>query len=101
MLIARDENFDVMTGTGTVLVDFYSKLCGPCMMLAPILSVLEGEFPNISFVKSDIEETQENFTKLGVISVPTLILMKDGQVVSKFFGFKPKTELVKWLKENT
>jgi len=100
MISVKDDGFGTMVQSGTTLVDFYSKKCGPCMMLAPILTELSEEYPDITFVKADIEENQQQAAILGLISVPTLILFKDGKEVSRNHGLMPKMQLKEWITKN-
>ncbi len=90
-----DQTFVTETSEGLVLADFWAPWCGPCKMIAPVLEEIDAELDGkIKIVKLDVDENQETAVKFGVMSIPTLILFKDGEVVDKVIGFQPKEALV-------
>ncbi|MCT1903405.1 thioredoxin [Oceanobacillus sojae] len=89
-----DQNFTEETAEGLVLVDFWAPWCGPCKMIAPVLEEIDGEMEEkVQIVKLDVDENQETAGKFGVMSIPTLLLFKDGEVVDQVIGFQPKEAL--------
>ena len=90
-----DQDFTQETAEGLVLADFWAPWCGPCKMIAPVLEEIDGEMSEkVKIVKLDVDENQETAGKFGVMSIPTLLLMKDGNVVDQVIGFQPKEALV-------
>ncbi|WNF35978.1 thioredoxin [Bacillaceae bacterium IKA-2] len=89
-----DQTFVNETSDGIVLADFWAPWCGPCKMIAPVLVELDEELAGkIKIVKVDVDENQETAGKFGVMSIPTLLVMKNGEVVEQVVGFQPKEAL--------
>ena len=92
---ATDQTFNEETSKGLVLADFWATWCGPCKMIAPVLEELDDEMSDkVKIVKLDVDENQETAQKFGVMSIPTLLLFKDGEVVDQVIGYQPKEALV-------
>lgn len=99
VIIGNEREFDSLISSGKVLVDFYATWCGPCRMLAPVLEELTSNRGNLKVVKIDVDENRELAKRYGVMSIPTLILFKDGTNVSTKNGFMPKELLEDWINQ--
>ncbi len=97
---ANESDFNEMTGKGLVLVDFFATWCGPCKMLGPVLEDMASDRDSIDIVKVDIDESMNLARQYGIMSVPTLVLFKDGQVVAQTSGFQPKESIQQFIDNN-
>jgi len=97
-----DDNFqdEVKNHTGVVLVDFFAEWCGPCKMQSPVIDELATEMEGkVKIGKVDVDVSPNTAQEFGVMSIPTLIFVKDGQEVKRLQGFNPKEKLVEELNE--
>ena len=78
---------------GLTLVDFWATWCGPCRMVAPIVEELASETPDVTFAKVDVDENPDVAMGLGITSIPTLMLFKNGKLVDKLIGARPKQDI--------
>ncbi len=82
------------------LVDFYATWCGPCKMLHPVLEEVEKEAKEIEIKQIDVDGAPEVSKEYGVMSIPTLILFKNGEEVARNVGFLGKQEIISWINQN-
>ena len=87
---ATDADYDALVSEGFVMVDFFSKTCGPCKMLAVVLEELDDEFPFLNIVKVDVDECPETAKKFNINGIPDVYYYRDGQVVTHETGFGSK-----------
>lgn len=94
------ENFqaEIKKSDKPVLVDFWAVWCGPCQMMAPILHELEAEMPDVQIGKVNVDEQMDLARQFRVVSIPTLIIFKNGQEVQRMVGVTSKEELKDALK---
>jgi len=84
---------EVMQAEGTVLVDFYADWCGPCKMQGPIVDQLSEERPDVKFCKLNIDEAMPIAMSLGIMSIPTIMVVKNGEITFKEAGLMQKAQL--------
>ena len=88
----------IKPATEKVLVDFYADWCGPCKMLAPILGEIEAEYPSLIIAKINVDESTNLAIKYGIQSIPTVLVMQNGEVTAKAVGLRSKEQLLEMLK---
>jgi thioredoxin 1 len=92
---------EVLEADVPVIVDFYADWCGPCRMIAPVFEKLSSDYEGkMKFVKLNVEEVGEAAVKYGVMSIPTLIIFKNGEPVSQQLGALPEPMLKGWIDQN-
>ncbi len=84
---------ELMAGNKPVLLDFYADWCGPCRMLAPIVEEIAVEHPEIVVGKVNVDEEGALAQRFGIVSIPFVALLKNGELVGKSLGYRPKDDL--------
>ena len=91
-----EANFEseVLNSGKTCLIDFYAVWCGPCKMMSPVIDEIAVENPDIVVGKVDVDENDDLAEKYQVMSIPTILVIKDGEVAETFIGVTPKENIV-------
>lgn len=98
-LTTEKYNETVKNTKGLLVVDFWASWCGPCKMLAPIIDELEAEMPDVVFAKVNVDEEVQPALENNITSIPTLLFIKDGEIVNKSVGLVSKDELISIINE--
>lgn len=100
VLSVNKNNFDsVRSSDKTVLLDFYAEWCGPCRMVSPIVDEIAEENSQYLVGKINVDDELELAQTFGVSSIPTLVIMKNGKVINKSVGARPKASIISMLEE--
>ena len=99
VLTITKENYqsEVARSDKTVLLDFWASWCGPCRMVSPIIDEIAEETEGVKVGKVNVDEQQELAASFNVMSIPTLVVIKNGKVVSRSMGAKPKKQIISML----
>lgn len=95
--VTKDNFNEVKNSDKTVLLDFYADWCGPCRMVGPIVDEIAEENPDVLVGKINVDEQQELASAFSVMSIPTLVVMRNGEIVTKSMGAKPKAQIMAML----
>lgn len=96
VLTITNDNFEneVLNSDKTVLLDFWASWCGPCRMLSPVVDEIAEEREDIKVGKVNVDEERELAEKFGIMSIPTLIVFKNGEIVNQSMGVRPKNAIL-------
>ena len=100
MITSKNFESEVIKQGKLVLLDFWATWCGPCQMIAPVINEIAEENPEIIVGKVNVDEESELAAAFGIVSIPTLAIIKDGKVLDKVIGYRPKEEILLVLREN-
>ena len=91
------DNFEEITSGKTVLLDFYADWCGPCRMMAPIIVEIANERSDVTVGKINVDDEPELAQAFGIVSIPTIVVMKDGKIANQSAGARPKAQILAML----
>ena len=94
VLKLKNKDFDAAIQSGFALVDFYADWCGPCKMMSPIVDEIADERTDVTVAKVNVDESSELASRFGVVSIPTLIIFKNGKESNRIIGARPKAAIL-------
>ena len=100
MKIINKEEFNEVIKEGYTLVDFFADWCGPCKMLGPVLEQVDEEYPDVTFVKVNVDDNMELAEKYGIMSIPAVYLFRNGEVLNKMIGFSDATGVRRFIDDS-
>ena len=95
--LKKDNFSEIVTDNETVLIDFYADWCGPCRMIAPMIEEIAEEREDILVGKINVDDAPRIAEQFGVMSIPTLIVLRDGKEAARMVGLRPKADILKAL----
>ncbi|MBP3635823.1 MAG: thioredoxin [Bacilli bacterium] len=98
--LINSKDFNEVLKNDVVLVDFFAKWCGPCKMISPIIDELSNEIDGVTFVKVDVDESSDLANMFSIMSIPTLMIFKKGELKGKNVGFMSKSEIIDFINQN-
>lgn len=98
LIDVTEKNFKEITEKGTVLLDFWATWCGPCQMIAPVVHEVAEEYPDITVGKVNVDNEPALAAAFRIVSIPTLIVIKDGKAVSQAVGVQSKEKIIEMIK---
>lgn len=92
-----NEDFNKEVASGLVLVDFYATWCGPCKMMHPVIEEISSSYSDLKIIKVDVDKHEEVAKNYTIMSIPTIILFKNGKIINKNIGFTSSDLLKDWI----
>ena len=100
VIVVNKENFnEIKAGDKPLLLDFYADWCGPCRMVSPLVDEIADEHPEYTVGKINVDDDLELAQAFGVVSIPMLVVMKDGAIVDQAVGARPKEDILAMLEQ--
>lgn len=100
MKIVNEAEYREIVKNGYTLVDFFADWCGPCKMLIPVLESLDNEYPDVDFIKVNVDAESNLAREMGIMSIPAVYFFKDGEVKAKFVGYQPAAKIKEFIANN-
>ena len=100
MKVINTEEFNEIIKSGTTLVDFFAEWCGPCKMMGPVLEELYSQYPDVNFGKVNVDENMDLAEKYQIMSIPTVYIFKDGEVIAKNTGYNGPDSIKQFIDES-
>lgn len=99
-IVKTEQEYDeILKDNETVFVDFYADWCGPCKMLGPVMETVAEDYPEVTFVKVNVDEEPELAESYGIMSIPSVFFLKDGEIVKQFLGLQQERNIREMLDE--
>lgn len=98
--LVNSKEFNEFIQNDVVFVDFFAKWCGPCKMISPIVEAVSNEINDVKFIKVDVDECPEIAGAYGIMSIPTLMIFKNGKLIEKKIGFINKEGIIDFINRN-
>ena len=99
MKIVNNEELNELKKEGNLVVDFFADWCGPCKMLGPVMETVAEAYPEVTFVKVNVDDEPELAESYGIMSIPSVFMLKDGEVVKQFLGVQQEAAIRQMLDE--
>lgn len=100
MKIVNEAEYREIVKNGYTLVDFFADWCGPCKMLIPVLESLDNEYPDVDFIKVNVDAESNLAREMGIMSIPAVYFFKDGELKDKFVGYQPAAKIKEFIANN-
>ncbi|MBE6651140.1 MAG: thioredoxin [Ruminococcaceae bacterium] len=98
LINVTEKNFKETVESGTVLLDFWATWCGPCQMIAPVVHEIAEEYPDVTVGKVNVDDEANLAASFKIVSIPTLIVIKDGKITAQAVGVQPKEKIIEMIK---